>query len=114
MKTRDGYEIKKRCIYYWVLATQTDYFIIKIRCRLFEKLDGTFGVQNQFHPRKIIAMLATNGQHFSGYDTQKFVFRDPESARKHCIKKWEERLYGIKSRIDDIRNTNLKQMEVEV
>jgi len=98
MKTRDGYEIKKRHIYYWVHRTHgEEHLIIKIRCRLLEKM----------------AMLATNGQCFSTSDAEQCLFKKPELARRYCVKAYKEKLDRVKERICSLENMDLKGQEVD-
>jgi len=112
MKTRDGHEIKKGYVYYWVNNLPGDHYIYKIRCRSFEKLSGCLGITNRYYPNRTVIMVGTDDQDFTAPETRRFVFKSSELAKKYCLHKYRLELGRIKNRIVEISNMNLTRMGI--
>ncbi|KKN91259.1 hypothetical protein LCGC14_0221270 [marine sediment metagenome] len=85
MKTRDGYKIKKRHVYFYVPRSNTcgtnKYKIYKTRCSCFFEGDQ-------------IGM--TNNIFLRGIDTKHTLFRDLKKAKQLCLR----RLYRERGKIN--------------
>jgi hypothetical protein len=113
MKTKDGYQIKKGNVYYWVSYWLGSCKIYKIRCRSFERLSGVVGITKRYYSNTTTIMIGTDDQDFAAPETKKFVYKNPELARRYCIGLLKKEINKMKTMLSNIEQIDLKQMKIE-